>query len=383
MDFPQSFTGGQGQDNVSPLQGSGVDYPCMAPNYDSLASQLTVQPGESGQIILSQKNPIAAPHGGGSCQISLTYDTAPTASSRFTVIKSFMGGCPVLTAGNDAPGPYVLSYTIPEDAPKGKAILAWTWFNKIGNREMYMRCSPITIGGSSSDFSTFNTRPEIFKANIGNGCTTKANTNVIFPDPGQEVVGQGDDVPEGNCGTSSAPKPPVANPTEPSTTATPTKPSATATPTQILPPNDPVVKLPSPVKPPIVESPVETPTTPVESEVPEAPVETETPEAPVEDEEPVEDEKPIVAKPISPPAVVAPETPVAAPSTPPSKDAIPCDKPGAVVCTSDNTFALCNHGFLVDMGRTAMGTSCSQGKITARAYPIRLTGHLRRRHGKF
>jgi hypothetical protein len=35
------------------------------------------------------------------------------------------------------------------------------------------------------------------------------------------------------------------------------------------------------------------------------------------------------------------------------------------------------------MGRTAMGTKCVDGQITKRAYPIRLSGHIRRRHGKF
>jgi hypothetical protein len=308
----------------------------------------------------------------------------PNAGSRFTVIKSFQGACPVAAEGNEKQGPYYLPYTIPKDAPSGKAVLAWTWFNKLGNREMYMRCSPITIGGSNSDVSTFNQRPEILKANINNGCTTDPNTDINFPNPGEDVVGQGNAPPKGNCGSSGSAPITVPKPSAP-------KPSA-----PILAPgngNGPVIKLPTPV-----ESPAEKPTTPVETEAPEAPVETETPvqtpvedekpvESPVEDEKPVEspveDEKPIVAKPISPPAIVAPETPVAAPSTPPSKDAVACDKPGSLVCTSESTFALCNFGFLVPMGRTAMGTKCVDGQITKRAYPIRLSGHIRRRHGKF
>ncbi|RPA87283.1 hypothetical protein BJ508DRAFT_410791 [Ascobolus immersus RN42] len=370
MDFPKPFQGGA--DNVEPLQPSGSNFPCMAPNYD-LESQLTIAPGESGQIVLSRNG--GAPHGGGSCQISLTYDMAPTAGSRFTVIKSFQGACPVRAEGNEIQGPYTLPYTIPADAPSGKAVLAWSWFNKVGNREMYMRCSPITISGSNSDVSTFSKRPEILKANIGNGCITPAGKDINFPAPGDDVVGQGNASPEGNCGASGS-APIVVQP----------QPERPAAPSPILAPGNgnggPVVKLPVAPKPSNpVESPVESPV-----EAP-APVETETPiQAPVEtpvEEAPVRDEEPVVAKPISPPAVVAPETPVTAPTTPPTPDAIPCDEPGAIVCLGKNNFALCNHGFLVNMGKTAMGTECNAGTISARAYPIRLTGHHRRRHGKF
>src|SRR5690606_13668587 len=276
-------------------------------------SQLTIAPGESGEIILSKTG--GAPHGGGSCQISLTYDMAPNAGSRFTVIKSFQGACPTVAQGNEVQGPYVLPYTIPKDAPSGNAVLAWTWFNKIGNREMYMRCSPITITGSNTDVATFSKRPEILKANIGNGCSTPPGENINFPNPGDDVVGQGTDSPTGNCGASGsspivvtpqpdAPQPdaPVSSPAEPSTTPTEPSTTPTATPSPILAPGNggPVNKMPArPIQPPVEKAPVE-------------------------------EEEPVVARPISPPAGVAPETPDVAPTPPPSKDAIPCDKPGAI-----------------------------------------------------
>jgi hypothetical protein len=351
MDFPTSFVGGA--DGVSPLAESGANFPCMAPSYSSLSSQLTIQPGESGNIVLSKNG--GAPHGGGSCQISLTYDSAPTAGSRFTVIKSFMGACPVAAQGNEIQGPYTLPYTIPQDAPSGNAILAWTWFNKIGNREMYMRCSPITIGGSNTVSDSFSSRPEIFKANIGNACETLAGTDVIFPNPGPDFVGQGTAAPKANspgaCGSSG---------TAPIVVPEPSSPVAAPAPTGILAPPNNVVKLPAPITKPI-ESPAETPV-----------------ETPVEDDEDVVS-NPISPPVVSPPTVAAPEAPVA----PPTNDAIPCNNPGAVVCQSDDTFALCNFGFLVPMGRTASGTKCQNGVISKRSYPIRLTGHLRRRHGKF
>lgn len=29
------------------------------------------------------------------------------------------------------------SFTIPKAAPSGEAVFSWTWFNRLGNREMY------------------------------------------------------------------------------------------------------------------------------------------------------------------------------------------------------------------------------------------------------
>jgi hypothetical protein len=65
-----------------------------------------------------------AVHGGGSCQIVLSYDQGKS----WNVIYSIIGGCVIdgLTE----------SVKIPEEAPSGEAIFGWTWFNKVGNREM-------------------------------------------------------------------------------------------------------------------------------------------------------------------------------------------------------------------------------------------------------
>ena len=63
-------------------------------------------------------------HGGGSCQLAMSYDSGTT----WSVIHSHMGGCVIegLTE----------TVTIPKEAPSGEAIFAWNWFNLIGNREM-------------------------------------------------------------------------------------------------------------------------------------------------------------------------------------------------------------------------------------------------------
>ena len=54
---------------------------------------------------------------------------------------------------------------------------------------MYMNCAAVEITGSTGeDMIKFDERPEIFQANIDNGCATKANTDVNFPAPGPDVV---------------------------------------------------------------------------------------------------------------------------------------------------------------------------------------------------
>lgn len=44
----------------------------------------------------------------------------------------------------------------------------------------------------------------------------------------------------------------------------------------------------------------------------------------------------------------------------------PCDQDGALICgDGGNTFFLCDHGGLVDMGSVAGGTTCVDGAIVA------------------
>lgn len=70
------------------------------------------------------------------------------------VIHSIEGGCPTSSAGNigedaSALDPTTFAYSIPDGIAPGNYVLAWTWFNKIGNREMYMNCAPIVVSGGS------------------------------------------------------------------------------------------------------------------------------------------------------------------------------------------------------------------------------------------
>ncbi len=185
--------------NTAPLAASGANYPCKGYQVDigtaSGASVATFNAGGSYEFTVVG----GAPHGGGSCQVSLSYDGGKT----FTVIQSIIGGCPL---SSNYP------FTIPSDAPAGAAIWAWTWSNTIGNREQYMNCASITIGGASKRdvaekraTAAFSSRPSIFLANIGNGCSTTEGKDVDFPNPGPDVVHGGSNLtpPVGNCGSGS------------------------------------------------------------------------------------------------------------------------------------------------------------------------------------
>lgn len=168
---------------TSPLSATGSDYPCKGYARDPFDSVAEYTAGQEYAITLAG----TATHGGGSCQVSLSYDMGET----FRVIHSILGHCPE---------PLHYSFRIPEDAPYGPALLVWTWFNKIGNREMYMNCAQVTIQSPKTDVGTLQgetqqaswlERPPIFLANInGEGqCVTIEGEEVSFPMPGDSVEG--------------------------------------------------------------------------------------------------------------------------------------------------------------------------------------------------
>jgi len=80
-----------------------------------------------------------------------------------------------------------IQFTLPKDAPSGEAVFSWNWFNQMGNREMYQNCAIINVinGGAGLSPSVY---PTPFVANAGvNDCTTIANTDAVFPEPGPNV----------------------------------------------------------------------------------------------------------------------------------------------------------------------------------------------------
>ncbi|KAF2766141.1 hypothetical protein EJ03DRAFT_278771, partial [Teratosphaeria nubilosa] len=165
---------------TSPLLADGSNYPCKGYQNDQDASPtVAYTAGSTYNMTLSG----SATHGGGSCQLSLSYDNGAT----FRVIKSMIGGCP-LTSTYD--------FTIPSYAPDGDALLAWTWQNLEGNREYYMNCAPISIVAAPtrrqkrSAYRNMTSLPYIWKANLAvvNDCETAEDDNVVYPSPGPDVV---------------------------------------------------------------------------------------------------------------------------------------------------------------------------------------------------
>ncbi|CAF9925484.1 MAG: hypothetical protein HETSPECPRED_005849 [Heterodermia speciosa] len=220
--------------DTNPLLASGADFPCkQRPQVYKLVHE-NILPLSLPQTLSFQGQ---ATHGGGSCQISLSRDREPTRASVWKVIHSIEGGCPSRNPGNVGNDPFGFGadrfeYQVPAEVPEGRYTLAFTWFNKIGEREMYMNCAPVTVtaGGAGKralgvDNGTFvkgdgegieergeafDALPDMFVANIGNGCSTAASgTDLKFPDKNLGKYVQRIDTgpltpPIGNCGSASS-----------------------------------------------------------------------------------------------------------------------------------------------------------------------------------
>ncbi|RKF60304.1 hypothetical protein OnM2_052057 [Erysiphe neolycopersici] len=201
MKTPTPFSASKFASNNGPLLPDGSDYPCKF-GYDTEGASNVMPLGSKQQLSFVG----GATHGGGSCQVSITYDAAPSKSSKFKVIHSIIGGCPARNApGNigtsaTTEDPDKYEFSIPDNLPSGDAVLAWTWFNKVGNREMYMNCAPVKLTGGGAakrdlknetliarGMEAYEALPDMFVANIGNGCTTKDNTDLKFDNPGTSV----------------------------------------------------------------------------------------------------------------------------------------------------------------------------------------------------
>jgi hypothetical protein len=207
----------------SPLAVDGSDYPCKQRSgvYDAEGANTAMTLGSSQPLSFIG----SATHGGGSCQVSISYDENPTANSTFKVIHSIEGGCPIKNvAGNtgddaSAVDPDVYNFTIPTTLPTGNATLAWTWFNKIGDQNMYMNCAPVTLTSASTkrnelegrDTTAYDALPDMFLADvgaIGNDCQTTETNDLAFPNPGDSLEQDGlatatPQLPSGCSGSSS------------------------------------------------------------------------------------------------------------------------------------------------------------------------------------
>lgn len=165
---------------TNPLKDDGSDYPCKGSLKLLGTSEATpVANWTAGQTYnLTLEG--GSTHDGGSCQAAISTDGGAT----FHVVHSWEGGCPVSGAASSS-----FSLTLPSDTPSSEqAVFAWTWFNKIGNREMYMNCAVVTIssGHHGTQSTSFLDRPGLFVANI-NGCKNTEGVDTKYPNPGPDV----------------------------------------------------------------------------------------------------------------------------------------------------------------------------------------------------
>ena len=191
--------GSQTLDN-SPLAADGSDFPCKQRSgvYDLDGAQNNIVIGEPQTLSFEG----SAVHGGGSCQVSLTTDQQPTTNSQWMVIQSIQGNCPSNVTGNlpddaSGTGAAVFQYTVPQGIAPGQYTIAWSWVNKIGNREFYMNCGPATITAASKKryapepkVRRQSSFPPLFVANlvgVDNGCITVETEDTVYPEPGDAV----------------------------------------------------------------------------------------------------------------------------------------------------------------------------------------------------
>jgi hypothetical protein len=196
---PNTQPGEADYDYTAPLSPSGSNFPCKNHHLTPQPAITTYTAGSSYTASLSG----TATHTGGSCQFALSYDKGES----FKVIKSVIGGCPL-------GGEY--NFTIPEGAPGGEEVLfAWTWVNRVGNREFYMDCAWVAIEGPSSRQNAegkapLEELPGIYVANIEsvNGCVTKEQEDVVFDEkirgPDVEFGGGLDESTPSNVGEECA-----------------------------------------------------------------------------------------------------------------------------------------------------------------------------------
>ena len=182
----------------APLEPS--DFPCKQPGGTyAVTSMNTVAAGGSLDVQLQG----GATHGGGSCQFSITTDTKPTKDSQWKVIHSQIHGClggpatdNMSNDPNDLHNP-IIPVKIPEGLPAGQYTFAWSWLNKLGNREFYMNCAPLEVTSgsskrdqaSSSVESILGSLPDMFVANLPNTeCAVLAEQDFVYPNPGDSVA---------------------------------------------------------------------------------------------------------------------------------------------------------------------------------------------------
>jgi hypothetical protein len=360
-----------GSPNNSPLDPLGSDYPCKMGASASTANapMNEFKVGQNSTLSFSG----SAIHNGGSCQLAVTTDTTPTKDSKFKVIYSIEGGCPGVEQG--APATY--SFQVPEELPNGQAVFAWTWFNKVGNREIYMNCAAITVSGGKDDTKAFEGLPDMALANIavgtGANCKTSESNDYTFENPGKYVQkggsgpfvalcggaatggsGSGSSpgqqapapaVPGGGAGNNGLYTPPAVQGGAPTSqapaSAVPSAPSASSPASSSA--SAPTAAPSAPSQPAALTSTLHTLVTVTASSAGQA-----------------------TAVPTNGTQAPAPAQPSSAPAAGDST----CTTDGEILCNGEQQFGICNRGKIIWQG-VAAGTKCQAGKITKRDFTHR------------
>lgn len=339
-----------GSPNNSPLSPDGSDYPCKIGGSGSYDVKTMNQWKVGEKQTLSFTG--SAVHGGGSCQISVSLDKNPTKSSKFKVIHSIEGGCPGVNTGSAS----TFSFEVPKELPNGQYAMSWTWFNHIGNREIYQNCAPIEVTGGSNDQSGFDALPDMALANIAVGegatCKTTEGKDYTFKNPGKSVqrVGSGPFVDL--CGGAASGGGAGGN--LPSQGAPSGAPTQTQNPGMYTPPASQGTAAPS-------QGPSVTSQAPASS--PQSSAITSTIHTLVTVTAPSSKQTPTASAPASA------AQPSAAPSTGAGGSGT-CTGDGAIICNGENQFGICDHGKVVWQS-VAAGTKCQNGTIQKRDFTHR------------
>ena len=169
--------------NVAP-GAAGSDFPCKLRTgvYD-ITSMNNMKVGEPQLLNFTG----SASHGGGTCHLSITTDLEPTAKSTFRLIQVFEGACPKYSDGNEYTNPF--TFQLPEGTPNGRLTLVWTWYNRIGAREIYQNCAPLSVTGGADNIDYYDSLPNAWFANLPNtDCATADGMDAIVPFPGQFLL---------------------------------------------------------------------------------------------------------------------------------------------------------------------------------------------------
>ena len=391
MKTPEPFPFKEPDKASGPLLPDGSNFPCkQSVVFDAVLAAKNKMPIGSKQSLTFTGSAV---HGGGSCQISLTTDKTPSKSSKWMVIHSIIGGCP----HKDAPGnldgtkpPSEYLFTIPDGISAGDYVLAWTWFNKVGSREMYMNCAPVTVTGGAKKRHALDTRrhnirssapgfskraefPEMFVANIGPQCKT-AEGVLAIPNPGASVERYGAQTgfsgPQPPVGCSAKSVTPDSGVGSGGAGASPGI-GGSPSPTGSAPALSPLPSAAGGVfdqgagsaTPPVASSPVVVSISPISTAAP------------------------VPASP--PPSTGGANSSSGSPGSSGSSGTAaagsqPCDSPGVEVCSADGTkIGMCDVNKMAVMGPVASGTKCSGGvMVAARSeHPRRFKfarGHIRR-----